>query len=223
MAASRVLAVIWREVREMIPPTLFFAAGFNLIVLTGHLMIADYGRQLFNFTIATTTALVVGKSVLLANAMPLMRRFDGAPLIMPILFKTLVYTLVVMVMRLLEAVIEAWISDGSGIAAFRSVDARFAWNHFFAVQTWIVVLFLVYVTADELNTLFGDGALRQIFFTWSSPTLKATRQQRMRALARISLLAREHGAAELRATPSAAGDELFRLIDSLGRKAPERG
>lgn len=218
MPVPRALSFIGKEIRELLPPTLFFAAGFNLIVLTGHMLVADYNRALFNFTVATTTALVIGKSVLLANALPGLRRFDGAPLIIPILFKTLVYTLVVTVLRLLEAVIEAWVTDGDGFLAVRSVESRFSWHQFIAVQLWIVVLFLIYVTADELNTLFGEGALRQIFFTWSAPDLKSSRQQRMRALAQITRLAREHGVETLRERPSAPGDELFRLIDRLGRQ-----
>lgn len=217
------LAFIAKEAREMIPPTVFFAIGFNLIVLTGHLMVDDYGRQLFNFTIATTMALIVGKCVLLTNALPFLRRFDNAPLILPILFKTLVYASVVLVVRLLEALVEAWIADGNGIAAFHSVEARFAWNHFLAVQIWMIVLFLIYVTADELNTLFGDGALRQIFFTWSSPTLRSTRQQRMRALAAISRLARTQDAAVLRDTTTAANATLFGLLGALGQHARPPG
>jgi hypothetical protein len=51
-------------------PTLFFAAGFNLIVLTIDLILADYLRTFASFLVATTTALVVGKSVLVADAMP---------------------------------------------------------------------------------------------------------------------------------------------------------
>lgn len=34
---------------------------------------------------------MAGKAVLVAEKMPFMRRFDGAPLIQPILFKTVVY------------------------------------------------------------------------------------------------------------------------------------
>jgi hypothetical protein len=223
MTAAKVLAVIRHELREMLPPTLFFAAGFNLIVLTSHLMRGNYGRQLLTFTIATTTALVVGKSVLLANAMPLMRRFDGAPLIVPILFKSTLYWLVVLVMRMLEAVIEGWIGDGSAIAAFDEMEARFSWDRFAAVQIWIFVLFVVYVTADELNMLFGAGQLRRIFFTWTSPTLKRSRQQRMRALARIARLARENEPAALVDRPGPGQEELRRLLDDLGSKEPRGG
>ena len=42
MPRPRALAFIAKEIREMVPPTLFFLAGFNLIVLTGHLLINDY-------------------------------------------------------------------------------------------------------------------------------------------------------------------------------------
>ncbi|WP_198373004.1 hypothetical protein [Roseomonas rosulenta] len=221
MTGRRILAVIGHEVREMIPPTIFFALGFNLIVLTGHLMTGSYGRQLFSFTIATTTALVVGKSVLLANALPLMRRFDGAPLLYPILFKSFVYWLVVLVMRLLEAMVESWIGDGSAIVAFNELEARFSWDRFLAVQIWILVLFLVYVTADELNALFGAGELRRIFLTWAPPTFKRSRQQRMRALARIARLAREGDPAALVDEPGPRREELRRLLDELGhRPAP---
>jgi hypothetical protein len=67
----RVGAFLLRELREMLPPTIFFFVGFNLIVLTTNLILADYFAAFGNFMIATATALVVGKAVLVANAMAL--------------------------------------------------------------------------------------------------------------------------------------------------------
>jgi len=71
-----------------LPPTLFFAIGFNLIVLTTQLVLADYLIHFANFMLVTLSALVVGKAVVVANALPFFRRFDTAPLIQPVLFKT---------------------------------------------------------------------------------------------------------------------------------------
>src|SRR5690348_12140371 len=90
-AASRAGAFLWREFREIVPPTIFFFVGFNLIVLTTNLILADYGEQFATFMIATASALIVAKAVLIANAMPVIRRYDRAPLIRPILFKTVFY------------------------------------------------------------------------------------------------------------------------------------
>jgi hypothetical protein len=177
MSGPRVLAFVAKEFREMVPPTLFFMVGFNLVVLTGHLVIDDYRRQLFNYMLATTTALVVGKSVLLANALPFLRRFDRAPLIAPILFKTLVYFTVVLVVRLVEELVEYWVGGGSLSGTLPHIREQFAWRRFAAVQIWIFVLFLVYTTAAELSELFGHGELRRLFFERPASDLKLMRRQ----------------------------------------------
>jgi hypothetical protein len=54
----------------------------------------------------------VGKSVLVANALPFLRRFDRAPLIRPVLFKTIVYWAVVFLVRFLEKLIEYLCAGG---------------------------------------------------------------------------------------------------------------
>ena len=41
----RVGAFLLREFREMLPPTIFFFIGFNLIVLTTNLLLANYGAR----------------------------------------------------------------------------------------------------------------------------------------------------------------------------------
>jgi hypothetical protein len=89
MPKSRLLAFLIKELRKVVPPTVFFAVGFNLIVLTTDLILADYLVSFGSFIVATVTALVVGKSVLVANAMPYLRRYDTAPMIQPVLFKTI--------------------------------------------------------------------------------------------------------------------------------------
>jgi len=61
--------------------------------------------------IATGAALVVGKAVLVANAMRTIRRYDRAPLIRPILFKTVFYWAIVSVARLLEHWIRFWLVE----------------------------------------------------------------------------------------------------------------
>ena len=70
MPKSRLLAFVIKELREVLPPTVFFAVSFNLIVLTTDLILADYRASFGNFMVATMTALVVGKAVLLANVTP---------------------------------------------------------------------------------------------------------------------------------------------------------
>ena len=172
MSKSGVRAFLIKEFKEVWPPTLFFAAGFNLLVLTINLILADYVASFANFLVATTSALVVGKAVLVANAIPLLRRFDTAPMIRPILFKTTFYWTVVFLVRFLEKLVEYLFAGGTFGGIPKYVTTHFTWHRFAAIQIWIFVLFLIYTSVSELNARLGDGELRKIFFSRRSSKTK---------------------------------------------------
>ena len=212
---SPIPAFIIKEIREALPAMVFFAIGFNLIVLTTQLILDDNGAQFAGFMVATATALVVGKAVLVAKLLPFFRRFDNAPLIQPVLFKTAVYWAVVFLARFLEKLVE-YLFDGGRIGGIPEyVTTHFTWHRFGAIQLWIFVLFLIYVTADELNTLFGHGELFKIFFTRRSSQLKLTRRQRVRKLVELDRLTEAHGAAQLGNPNTAAHAAMVGLIKAL--------
>ena len=221
MRKSRLLAFVLKEFREILAPTAFFAAGFNLIVLTTHLILSDYLVSFGSFVVATVAALVVGKAVLVANALPFLRRFDAAPLIQPILFKTVVYWAVVFLVRFLEQLSEYFFHGGKLDSIPEYVSIHYSWHRFAAIQIWIFVLFLIYTSVIELNALFGDGELAKILFTRRSSELKLNRRQRIRSLVRLSRLTEAHTLDELRDRNTAAHAEMIDLIAGLAtRKRP---
>jgi hypothetical protein len=74
------------------------------------------------------------------------------------MFKTVVYFAVVFVVRCLEKIIECGFSGGTLTGLPQYVTEHFTWHRFAAIQIWIFILFLIYVTATELNrsTLEGE-------------------------------------------------------------------
>ena len=174
MPKSRLLAFVIKELQEVWPPILFFAVSFNLIILTTDLVLADYRRSVGNFMVATVAALVVGKAVLVANAMPFLRRFDTAPMIQPVLFKTIVYWATVFLVRFLEKLVEYLFAGGTLSEIPEYVATHFTWHRFAAIQIWIFVLFLIYTSVAELNARLGNGKLMKIFFTRRSSAMKPT-------------------------------------------------
>jgi hypothetical protein len=217
---TRVGSVLLHEIRLVIPPTLFFFAGFNLILLTKRLFLADYLIAYTGFLIATTSALIVGKVVLVADKLRFLARFDDEPLAYPILFKTVVYTVLVFIARLLEALIH-YLIEGNMIGGgqfIRHELGTFSWPHFIAVQLWIFVLFLIYVTATELNELFGDGELSRILFRRRTSVAKATRRARIRMLVRLARLTEVHTAEELADRGTKPHRELVGLLYALAEK-----
>ncbi len=183
-------AINWwfAQVRHALPPTLFFLVGFNLILWTKHLILQEHGIEFSGFFIALVAALLIGKAVLVTDNLPFMRRFDGAPLIQPILFKSAIYWFCVLIVRLAEELVH-FVAAGGAVADFGDHFAdQFPLARFLSIQLWLMVLFLAYVTTHELNQLFGDGELFRLFFRWRSSEAKLTRRQRIRLLTRINRL-----------------------------------
>jgi hypothetical protein len=156
---------LWlREMRHLLPPTLYFFCAFNIIIHTTNLLTRNYWFALSHFLTATLFALLVGKAVLVANKIRGIDRFRGAPLIKPILFKTVFYVLVVTVFRVAEQFIHfSFDSDGFRIAFQEAADA-FSWRRFTAIEIWLFTCFLIYVAVAELSAALGPGKLRRLMF-----------------------------------------------------------
>ncbi len=174
--------------KHALPPTIFFFVGFNLILLTKRLILQEQGVEFSGFFTAIVAALLVGKAVLVTDNLPFMRRFDGAPMIQPILFKSAIYWLCVLIVRLAEELVH-FVASGGAIADFRDhLGNHFSLARFLSIQIWLMVLFLVYVTIHEVNELFGDGEVYRPFFRWRSSEAKLTRRRRIRLLTRLNRL-----------------------------------
>ena len=229
-AAAEAPAPLWRrafdwwlvQVKHVLPPTVFFFFGFNLILITRWLTLREHGIPFTNFFTATLLALLVGKAVLVVDNLHFMRRFDGAPLIQPILFKSMIYWLCVFVLRLAEGLFQ-FSRDGGALGDFPNfLAAQFSWSRFLVIQIWLMVLFLVYVTAHELNSLFGDGELPRLFLRWHSSEAKLTRRQRIRLLTRLNKLTKDNPVEVISEKGGPAHTELIGILRELAARPGEK-
>ena len=215
--ARRIGVRILHELREALPPTIFFFVGFNFIVLTTNLLVANYAVAVSNFMLATVAALIVGKAVITANAMPFLKLFDRAPLIQPILFKTAIYWVAVFFTRLAERFVHFLFEGNPPWDFVAYLMSSFSWHRFIAISLWIFVLFLIYVTASELSQLLGPREMRRLLFAYRPSELQLNRRQRARELMRLNRLADEHDVAAFRDADSAAHHQLVEIIERLAR------
>jgi hypothetical protein len=220
--AQGIGARVLHEFREVLPPTIFFFIGFNFIVFTTNLLVAQYYVAVSSFMLATVAALVVGKAVLVANHMPLLRRYDRAPLIQPILFKTAFYWVIVFLARLLERFVHFALEGNPPRGFFPYLITTFSWHRFSAISLWLLVLFLIYVTASELSQLFGPGELRRLFLTSRPSELQLNRRQRFRELLRLSRLTDAHSVDEFRDPTNPAHRQLIDILQGLAPQSPTR-
>ena len=203
------------QLKHVLPPTIFFFVGFNLILWTKRQILEEQGIEFSGFLTATLAALLVGKAVLVTDNLPFMHRFDGSPMIQPILFKSAVYWFCVLIVRLAEGLIHFLIAGGAIYDFPAHLVEHFSWAHFLLIQVWLMVLFLVYVTTHELNMLIGDGELYRLFFRWRSSEAKLTRRQRIRLLARLNRLTEANPIEAFSERGSSAHSELVEILHQL--------
>jgi hypothetical protein len=204
--------------RHLWPPTLYFLVAFNLISFTTDVMVHNYWLHINSVILASTTALVVAKVVLVVDRVRFIDKFRGAPLIQPILYKSVFYSIIVLIVRLLEKIIGfAFHAQGFG-DAFRQSLYDFTWHRLIAVHLWIFICFVIYVTATELIALLGEGQLYRLFFHHRSSEHRLTRRRHVRALMELSRLAEMTPREQLLDPTTSQGHRLVTIVDALRRR-----
>ena len=84
-----------------------------------------------------------------------------------------------------------------------------------SIQIWLMVLFLVYATAHELNVLFGYGELYRLFFRWRSTEAKRTRRERIRLLVLLNRLTEANPVEIIADRSTAEHQELVSILHEL--------
>ena len=163
-AMSKIADTIKHELLEMVPPTIYFFVVLHIVALIRVLMIRGEGLPPMSTMSIAIAALVLGKSVLLANALPYINRFPEKPLIWNVCWKSLVYFLVASLIHYLERLYDFWKDAPGFVAANEKLLAAIVWPHIWAVQILIGVLIIVYCVATELARVIGEKELRIMFF-----------------------------------------------------------
>src|SRR5438876_8579673 len=91
---SKFAQTIKHEFLELIPPTLYFFVILHIVALIRTLMTKNTGIDASTSISVAVAALILGKAVLLANALPFINRFPEKPLIWNVLWKSALYFVV---------------------------------------------------------------------------------------------------------------------------------
>ncbi len=161
---STLTAKIKEELYAMLPPTLFFFIALHLVAFIRILMLKGTGIPLGTSVSVTVAALVMGKSVVIADMLRIINRFPEKPLAYNIAWKTLLYFLVALLVHYLERLIDFWREAGSFIAGNEKLLAEIVWPHFWAIQIVLAMLITMYCTMSELVRVLGRDNMRHLFF-----------------------------------------------------------
>jgi hypothetical protein len=161
---SKLSAKLKEEFLALLPPTIFFFVALHLVAMVRVLMLKGTGLAPMTSVSVSIAALVLGKSVLLADMLPGINRFPQRPLIYNVAWKTTIYMAVSTVIHYLEHLLESWRKTGGFVAGNEKLLATIIWPHFWAIQILLFVLILMYCTMHELVRVIGGQKVMRIFF-----------------------------------------------------------
>jgi hypothetical protein len=157
-------AKVKEEFLALLPPTIYFFTALHVVALIRALMTRGTGIAPLSTMSITVAALVLGKSVLLADMLPAINRYPGKPLVYNIGWKTAIYMLMALLIHYLERLFDFSRQAGGIVAGNEKLFAATVWPHFWAINILLFVLILMYCTMHELVRYLGKDQALRIFF-----------------------------------------------------------
>jgi len=160
---SKIGAIVAKEIREALPATIFFLFLFHLIALTKAVLLDDYSITTLRAVGATLGALIVAKGILVVEALPISRLFSGRRAVQ-ILWKTILYSIVVLLFKVVEEAIPLVSKHGGVVSAAKAMYHKVSWPLFVVLALWIIGGLLLYCLLSELVSAVGPDRAKEIFF-----------------------------------------------------------
>lgn len=149
---------------EMLPPTIFFFVVFHVVAFARALIVEEYDVSLSSTVTATIGAIIVGKAILIANNLPLLHWFRETRLVINVIWRTLIYVMLVILFQFLEELIPLVSRYGTILTTVEHLFEEINWQRFWATHIIFVVFLVFYNLATAVIDTFGRDELINAFF-----------------------------------------------------------
>jgi hypothetical protein len=153
-------ARIMRETERFVSISAFLAVFFCAFHTYRSLVLQEFGLLPLRYGVGVIEALVVAKVMLIGEMAKLGERHADKPLIVPVLYKTAVYGLLVLAFEVVEHGIEAFVHGGRPLEKILSSG----WDDTLAQIIVLIVGLLPLCAFLEVDRVLGEGTLFTLFF-----------------------------------------------------------
>jgi hypothetical protein len=158
----------WQGMKEYLVISLYLWLVFALFVIYQSVILAEHDIPFAFHGFALINALALAKVMLVAREFNFADNFKNAPLIVPTLFKSAAFAVVLGCFKILEAIVV-------GLYHGRSVSESITEVGGGTIEGILVLIALLAVQLipffgfTELRRVFGEGKLERLFFTSRHP------------------------------------------------------
>ena len=155
---------IKKEIISVLPAVVYFFFAINLFNLTFGWVLQEAGSHLITFPRIIIISIIIGKIMLVADALPFLNKFSDRPLIYGVLWKTGIYYLCGLTFITLERMVALSLKYQDINIAWQNMPYKVSWPRFCTGQIWMAVLFFIFVVFRELVKGVGRDKLSKMFF-----------------------------------------------------------
>lgn len=157
------------ELSEYMVNVIFLTLFFGAYFVARRLTLANYGIHMDDYFTAPIKALIIGKVIMIGSLFSVSRKYESKPLIIPVLYKMVIFLAFCLLFDLLEDFIKGWIHTGSpGDAINELVQHHFS-KVWLAGLVMLAVSFIPFFMLKELGRVFGYNKFRDLFLRNGQP------------------------------------------------------
>lgn len=144
--------------------TLYLWLFLGFFTVYRRLILAETGITYLHYGVALVEALVIAKVVLIGRIFGFSRRFEDRALIAPVIYKSVVFGLLVMLFGVVEHLVEGWIHKQDLLGGLGEI-ASVGGYELAARALMLIVAFVPFFAFAELGRVLGMKKLAAMFFS----------------------------------------------------------
>lgn len=153
---------IFHEFREYWINVIYMALVFSAIIFYRRLVLAHYEIYLDDYFSGVIKALVIAKVVMIGAFLRITRKYEHKPLIYPVLYKAVLFTLWVMLFDIVEVFIRIFINNPVLLEAINELKSHLN-NLWLGGALLIFFSFIPFFAFKELVRVLGKEKVRELF------------------------------------------------------------
>ena len=160
---TRILTALAHDIREIIKPVIFLFCMFELVAVTNWLLLESYSITPTHTFFAAVGALFGGKAILVANKLPYLHIFQGRPVLLSVVWCSLIYAFFCALFLCSEHIITGFLHHQGPLTSLEHLTSHLSLPHVAANSIWLFVSLMLYNSYVEVDRHLGTGTLRGIF------------------------------------------------------------
>jgi hypothetical protein len=151
------------ELSEYFVNAVYLTVFFGVFAISRRLTLSQFGIYLDDYFIGLIKALIIAKVIMIGAFLRISRKFEGRPLIIPVLYKVCIFVLWVILFDALEGLIKGLIQSGSLSGTLETL-VQHHFNRMWLGGLLVVILsFIPFFALKELSRIMGHEKFRDLF------------------------------------------------------------